>query len=615
MINVFDREHFLSNMEAIYEDPLTAESEWLCHLNLVFAIGLTMATPKPGTEEAEIIAKLKEHHEDRAEAFYLSAKTLSYPLTGFEDADFWSIQALLLMTVYMLARSRRNTAFALLGMAVRSGYALGLHREDSTSAAIFGEMEQSARRNVWRSLFIMDRFLALSLGRTPAIYEDELYVGSASRNSISVEIAEHSTATATANGRAPTYQDHASDAMDAAGKACALIGYTLRGMYQQRKTGTRLAQELAQKCKEWPNTIAPILKWPSPTSYPYSSHALSILHVNLLFIHSVILVTRPFFIYFLNHELSRLANPDRPAPPRRGHRKIAKFSEACVSAATHTATLANGCYKAGVLSQRNPFVIYFLSSAALVLLANDFAELHNHPAAEKSISEAFTIMGYCAEADEQAERLLYIMETFREAVQLQKARRVRDNGQVNQLAPIMGPPTTGSQDLSGRAFGSHTPTPFPPPFSSGPAANPFGQSSMGAFANSSPVPSAGGFMGNRKSTSSTPTPMEPLPPPSAPPNPLSPSPNRTPIPMVGPSSMQYDNVSSAFTSLLDFSSFNTNDMSMPDDGSGGEENFDFDIFWNWSNNAHGNNGSMGMAPGAGPPTIASMGPLYGVMDG
>lgn len=46
----------------------------------------------------------------------MNAKSLNDPLHGFEDADFWSVQALLLMSYYMLVKSKRNTAFALLGM-------------------------------------------------------------------------------------------------------------------------------------------------------------------------------------------------------------------------------------------------------------------------------------------------------------------------------------------------------------------------------------------------------------------------------------------------------------------------------------------------------------------
>lgn len=115
---MFDEKAFLEMMNRCYLDPLTADHIFLCHLNLVFAIGLSFATPEPGTPEAEIIDSLRANYPDQSEIFFLNAKSINNPLIGFEDADLWSIQALLLMALYMLLRSRRNLAFAYIGIAL-----------------------------------------------------------------------------------------------------------------------------------------------------------------------------------------------------------------------------------------------------------------------------------------------------------------------------------------------------------------------------------------------------------------------------------------------------------------------------------------------------------------
>ena len=52
-------------------------------------------------------------------------------------------------------------------MAIRSAFALGLHRQDC--GLDFTSIEIKTRRNLWRSLFVLDRFLAASLGRPVAI--------------------------------------------------------------------------------------------------------------------------------------------------------------------------------------------------------------------------------------------------------------------------------------------------------------------------------------------------------------------------------------------------------------------------------------------------------------
>jgi hypothetical protein len=74
-----------------------------------------MAAPSPESDEAAVIDKLRSERTNRAELFFRNAKSLADPVTGFEDADFWSIQALLLISLYMLAISKRNASYAYYG--------------------------------------------------------------------------------------------------------------------------------------------------------------------------------------------------------------------------------------------------------------------------------------------------------------------------------------------------------------------------------------------------------------------------------------------------------------------------------------------------------------------
>lgn len=58
-------------------------------------------------------------------------------------------------------------------MAVRSAFALGLHREETLSISLFTDVEQAERRNLWRTLYILDRIISTSLGRPTAIRESD----------------------------------------------------------------------------------------------------------------------------------------------------------------------------------------------------------------------------------------------------------------------------------------------------------------------------------------------------------------------------------------------------------------------------------------------------------
>lgn len=443
LLQVFERDRFLDSLDRCYADPLSVESSWLCLLNLVFAIGLTMANPLSGSPEALVVDKLRSEHLDRAEVFYLNAKSLNDPMNGLEDQDFWALQALLLMSVYMLAKSKRNTAFALLGMAIRSAHALGLHREETM--VIFSPEEQEARKNLWRSLFVFDRLLSCSLGRPTAISEDDCS-GDALRpaepsGEQPFNLNLHPI---------PDLNETGPYALEAAVRSCSAIGLILRKVYQQRKISTRLAQEIADICKSWPRALPSMLHW-RQASNASPSQGVAILHVNLFYCHSIILLTRPFFLYILNLETQRQVGQSTGRGPRP-YLRMEKFSEACVIASTHTILLVQNAFDAGYLSRRNPAVIYFLFAAALVILANEFAGLYRVDASDTCTLNAINIMNYCAESDQQASRLVYILSTFRDVVAQQRMRRKQNLGDNTHLPSI-------SSQLYGVPMSNQAPTP------------------------------------------------------------------------------------------------------------------------------------------------------------
>ena len=113
LVQVFDERAFYETLEKCYSSPLFVDPSWLCLLNLVLAIGLVLATPTAGSPESVLVDDLRDAY--KCDIFYLNAKHLNNPIVGFEDADFWSVQALLLMTMFMLCRSKRNAAYAYQG--------------------------------------------------------------------------------------------------------------------------------------------------------------------------------------------------------------------------------------------------------------------------------------------------------------------------------------------------------------------------------------------------------------------------------------------------------------------------------------------------------------------
>jgi hypothetical protein len=120
LVQIFNKEDFMDNIAKTYQQPLDASPPWLCQLNLVFAIGLQMrrVNRTPEVTESQILSRLGAENARRSEIFFLAAKHLNDSICGFEEGGIEAVQSLLLMAIYMLTASKRNTAWVYLGMKI-----------------------------------------------------------------------------------------------------------------------------------------------------------------------------------------------------------------------------------------------------------------------------------------------------------------------------------------------------------------------------------------------------------------------------------------------------------------------------------------------------------------
>ncbi len=397
LVEIFDRRDFFAQLDASYANPLSAKNQFLCLLFLTWAIGLVMATPEPGTPEEAVIRRLRGQPYDQAELFFRSAKCLGDPLNGLEDADFWSVQALALMCIYMLAVSKRNAAFVYIGrhipppsppricpnkvgMAVRSAIALGLHRQETM--AHYRGSALRARIHVWKSLYVLDRFIAASLGRPVAINEDDCteaplkdaflpHISPIHQRNAGSRVGS-ANASASASAPACTASSATFQAaevhmlgVNASVRSSRLVGTILKKLYARRRVSTRATQDIVQQCGMWTRQLHECLRWHRPATalatgaVPRAAnppttraHSIAILHANLFYYHSIILLTRPFFLFLI--QADRRAN-SRVTPYLRA--RTEKFSEVCVTASHHTISLIHAALEGKYLPQRDPFVM------------------------------------------------------------------------------------------------------------------------------------------------------------------------------------------------------------------------------------------------------------------
>ncbi len=422
---------------------------------------------------------------------------------------------------------------------MRTAYTLGLHREETL--VVFTAEQQSARRNLWRSLFVLDRFLSASLGRPMAIADEEC-----SEEALNPSSSLYS---------APQLNSHqyCTAGLEAAVRSSHVVGVILKKVYLQRKISTRLAQELADQCKSWPENLSPALHW-RQASHQDRRQAIAILHSNQVYCHSIILLTRPFFLHLLIAEIqqTRLGAGQRP---QRSHWRIEKFSNACLTASTHIVALVQNAYEGRYLPKLDPFVTYCLFAAALIIFSNEFARPASSSALTKQcIANSITIMSYCGEMDPSAERASHILIEFRNVI----IRRGKSPAFQLQPPAYQTPlssltPGLGVQDI-------------PPPFTSG-------------FAPMLPLPGA------TSAPSETPVPAS------------SSAPKRSDIANLGPPSMPQEDSLDSFSGLLDLT--NTVLPNRSDDVSSGTEEFiDFDSLWAWPISTPNPSPGLGTAGGA-----------------
>ncbi|KAF1914740.1 fungal-specific transcription factor domain-containing protein [Ampelomyces quisqualis] len=136
------------------------DSQWLCLLNMVFALGS--------------LASFSIDNEAHYVYFNRSRQHLS--LESFGSGNLEVLQALAIMSgFYMHYLNRPNEAHSLMGGALRMATALGLHREYSERIESRNKMldlpgdEESIspemRRRIWWSLFCLDAWASTTTGR------------------------------------------------------------------------------------------------------------------------------------------------------------------------------------------------------------------------------------------------------------------------------------------------------------------------------------------------------------------------------------------------------------------------------------------------------------------
>ncbi|GLA21419.1 hypothetical protein AnigIFM62618_010730 [Aspergillus niger] len=157
----FDREQLSAEYLRIWngEGPASDEDMIMCTFNVIFALCCQLSENiKP------------ENRASTADSFFSRAKQL-IQFDPWQPGSTAFIQCLLLMSQYLQSTDHADQCWMVTGMAIRSAQSLGLHLPETSSRLASSQGKELARR-LWHGCVLMDRVVALTLGR-PAMISKE----------------------------------------------------------------------------------------------------------------------------------------------------------------------------------------------------------------------------------------------------------------------------------------------------------------------------------------------------------------------------------------------------------------------------------------------------------
>lgn len=218
---------------------------------------------------------------------------------------------------------------------------------------------------LWRSLYIMDRFLASCLGRPTSIQDEE----------ISEELFPHKDRFTTLSPGA--VENFEFEALFSSVQAAQIHGNILHQIYRSRKVSLKIARNIAVQIHEWTQSLPEILQWrPTPMPDDDPGKAMGQLHVWMTYFHTIILLTRPFLLLHVKKIIAQERRRPNPPPSHKSpdtsetvasspseirvaeNPELKKYSAACVRSATHMIRAVQTIRVKGCLPRRNPFIMY-----------------------------------------------------------------------------------------------------------------------------------------------------------------------------------------------------------------------------------------------------------------
>jgi hypothetical protein len=276
------------------------------------------------------IGSLKDH-EDLSQEYFDYARSKAYATLG-GNLSVGTVQAFILITIYMLCSCQINGAFLFFGIAARATYSIGIHRTEVN--ARFGPEVHRQRDRLWKSVRVVDLFLSISMGRPPAASDVDCTVP---------------YRTVGANG------EEVMDLLNASVQILLITEQIVVEIYSRRKISLQLTEGISRQLRDWSGRWLQPLKEVIARTDPGSAAEISgACQVLSSYYYAVMLVSRPFLMYELVRRLSD--GPSVVARPSMTSGK-SKLADACIDAASLMVDPILDLIDRGILNGRSPLIV------------------------------------------------------------------------------------------------------------------------------------------------------------------------------------------------------------------------------------------------------------------
>jgi hypothetical protein len=119
--------------------------------------------------------------------FYASASNQALRVNSYlSTASIRSIQAMVLITYFLINDNHASDGWAFAGILMRQAYAMGLHRDPNIVTPHASAFEKQQRRKVWQAVLLQDTFLTVLLSLPPSATHTDVNVDDLIEDSSSI---------------------------------------------------------------------------------------------------------------------------------------------------------------------------------------------------------------------------------------------------------------------------------------------------------------------------------------------------------------------------------------------------------------------------------------------